>query len=64
MIPGVLVTWVPAASVAAPLPGMSRGAAVVRGIILVVSGPPVVGPPLRFVRPAERLQQVLIWDGH
>ena len=33
------------------------------GIILVVSGPTVVGPLLRFVRPAERLQQVLIWEG-
>jgi NhaP-type Na+/H+ or K+/H+ antiporter len=58
---GVLITWVLAA--AAPLLGMSRGAAVMLGIILVVSGPTVVGPLLRFVRPAERLQQVLIWEG-
>src|ERR1700734_3697396 len=60
---GVLITWVLAAAVAAPLLGMSRGAAVMLGIILVVSGPTVVGPLLRFVRPAERLQQVLIWEG-
>ena len=60
---GVLITWVIAASVAAPLLGMSRGAAVMLGIILVVSGPTVVGPLLSFVRPAERLQQVLIWEG-
>ena len=33
------------------------------GIILVVSGPTVVGPLLGFVRPAERLQRVLIWEG-
>jgi NhaP-type Na+/H+ or K+/H+ antiporter len=60
---GVLITWVLAAAVAAPLLGMSRGAAVMLGIILVVSGPTVVGPLLRFVRPTERLQRVLIWEG-
>ena len=59
---GVLVTWVLAALVAAPLLGMSRGAALMLGIILVVSGPTVVGPLLDFVRPAERLQRVLIWE--
>jgi NhaP-type Na+/H+ or K+/H+ antiporter len=60
---GVLITWAVAAAVAAPLLGMSRGAAVMLGIILVVSGPTVVGPLLSFVRPTERLQQVLIWEG-
>ncbi len=60
---GVPITWVLAAAVAAPLLGMSRGAAVMLGIILVVSGPTVVGPLLRFVRPTERLQRVLIWEG-
>jgi NhaP-type Na+/H+ or K+/H+ antiporter len=60
---GVLITWVLAAALAAPLLGMSRGAAVMLGIILVVSGPTVVGPLLGFVRPTERLQRVLIWEG-
>jgi NhaP-type Na+/H+ or K+/H+ antiporter len=60
---GVLITTALAASVAAPLLGMSRGAAVMLGIILVVSGPTVVGPLLSFVRPTERVQQVLIWEG-
>jgi NhaP-type Na+/H+ or K+/H+ antiporter len=60
---GVLITWALAASVAAPLLGMSRGAAVMLGIILVVSGPTVVGPLLNFVRPTDRLQRVLIWEG-
>jgi NhaP-type Na+/H+ or K+/H+ antiporter len=63
IILGTAITWVLAASVAAPLLGMSRGAAVMLGIILVVSGPTVVGPLLRFVRPTERLQRVLIWEG-
>ena len=60
---GVLITTALGAAVAAPLLGMSRGAAVMLGIILVVSGPTVVGPLPSFVRPAERLQQVLIWEG-
>jgi NhaP-type Na+/H+ or K+/H+ antiporter len=33
------------------------------GAILVVSGPTVVGPLLRFIRPSERLQRVLAWEG-
>ena len=60
---GVLITTALAAAVAAPLLGMSRGAALMLGIILVVSGPTVVGPLLSFVRPTERVQQVLIWEG-
>jgi NhaP-type Na+/H+ or K+/H+ antiporter len=60
---GVLITTVLGAAVAAPLLGLSRGAAVMLGIILVVSGPTVVGPLLSFVRPTERVQQVLIWEG-
>ncbi len=38
IIIGVLITWAFAAAVAAPLLGMSRGAAVMLGNILVVSG--------------------------
>ena len=60
---GVLITTALGSAVAAPLLGMSRGAAVMLGIILVVSGPTVVGPLLSFVQPTERLQQVLIWEG-
>ena len=63
IVVGVPITWVLAAALAAPLLGMSRGAAVMLGIILVVSGPTVVGPLLGFVRPTERLQRVLIWEG-
>jgi NhaP-type Na+/H+ or K+/H+ antiporter len=60
---GVPVTLALAALSAAPLLGMSRGAAVMLGAILVVSGPTVVGPLLNFVRPAERVQRVLAWEG-
>jgi NhaP-type Na+/H+ or K+/H+ antiporter len=60
---GVPVTWAFAAVFAWLLFGMSVQAALMTGVILVVSGPTVVGPLLRFVRPAERLQRVLAWEG-
>ena len=41
----------------------SRSLRYMLGVILVVSGPTVVGPLLNFVRPTERVQRVLIWDG-
>src|SRR5499433_479113 len=60
---GVPVTMAFAAVLAAPLLGMSAGAALMLGAILVVSGPTVVGPLLAFVRPADRLQRILSWEG-
>jgi NhaP-type Na+/H+ or K+/H+ antiporter len=60
---GALVTTVAAALLAIPLLGMSERAAVMLGAIVVVSGPTVVGPVLDFVRPRERLQRILIWEG-
>jgi NhaP-type Na+/H+ or K+/H+ antiporter len=60
---GVPLTAVCATLLAASLLGMSKGAAVELGAILVVSGPTVVTPLLAFVRPVERLQRVLIWEG-
>ncbi|MGW2075398.1 cation:proton antiporter [Streptomyces sp. NPDC001939] len=60
---GVLVTGLFGTFLAAPLLGMSRQAAVMIGAILVVSGPTVVGPLLGFVRPKDRLQRILIWEG-
>ncbi|CAM5676587.1 cation:proton antiporter [Streptomyces canus] len=60
---GVPITWLLGTLLAAPLLGMSRRAAVMIGAILVVSGPTVVGPLLGFVRPKDRLQHILIWEG-
>ncbi|MFI8292116.1 cation:proton antiporter [Streptomyces sp. NPDC085614] len=60
---GALVSWVVATLVAAPLLGMSQRAALMIGAILVVSGPTVVGPLLALVRPKDRLQHVLAWEG-
>jgi NhaP-type Na+/H+ or K+/H+ antiporter len=60
---GVPVTCAFAVVFAALLLDMSAGAALMIGAILVVSGPTVVGPLLRFIRPTERLQHVLAWEG-
>jgi NhaP-type Na+/H+ or K+/H+ antiporter len=60
---GTAITWGLAAFIAAPLLGMSRPAALMLGAILVVSGPTVVGPLLEFVRPVERVQRILAWEG-
>lgn len=60
---GVLITWVLGTLLAIPLLGMDRRAAVMLGAILVVSGPTVVGPLLSFVRPKERPQHILVWEG-
>jgi NhaP-type Na+/H+ or K+/H+ antiporter len=60
---GVPITWALATVLAAVLLGMSKQSAIMLGAILVVSGPTVVGPLLNFVRPTERVQQILIWEG-
>ncbi|MGE5288947.1 MAG: cation:proton antiporter [Micromonosporaceae bacterium] len=60
---GVPVTWAFAAVFAGLLLGMSQKSALMLGAILVVSGPTVVGPLLNFIRPTQRLQRVLAWEG-
>ena len=60
---GVVITWAFAAAFTALLLGMSTGAALMTGAILVVSGPTVIAPLLRFIRPTERLRRVLAWEG-
>jgi NhaP-type Na+/H+ or K+/H+ antiporter len=60
---GVPVTMALATCVALLLLGMPKQAALMTGAILVVSGPTVVGPLLAFVRPSERVQRILAWEG-
>ncbi|MEW2403180.1 cation:proton antiporter [Streptomyces sp. NPDC046862] len=60
---GVALSWVTVSLLAVPWLGMSGDAAVMLGAILVVSGPTVVGPLLAFVRPADRPQTILSWEG-
>ncbi|WP_042415464.1 cation:proton antiporter [Streptacidiphilus anmyonensis] len=60
---GTLLTLPAAALLAVPLLGIGGQAATMLGAILVVSGPTVVGPLLAFVRPTERVQRILLWEG-
>jgi NhaP-type Na+/H+ or K+/H+ antiporter len=60
---GIPLTWAVGALLARPLLRLSWGAAVMLGAILVVSGPTVVAPLLAFVRPSERVQRILMWEG-
>jgi NhaP-type Na+/H+ or K+/H+ antiporter len=60
---GVPITWAFAGVFAGLLFGMSTEAAIMIGAILVVSGPTVVNPLMRLVRPTERLGLILGWEG-
>jgi NhaP-type Na+/H+ or K+/H+ antiporter len=60
---GVPLTMALATCMALLLLGMPKQAALMTGAILVVSGPTVVGPLLAFVRPSERVQRILAWEG-
>ena len=60
---GVPLTMALATCAALLLLGMPEQAALMTGAILVVSGPTVVGPMLAFVRPSERVQRILAWEG-
>ena len=60
---GVPITIALATCTALLVQGMPSQAALMTGAILVVSGPTVVGPLLAFVRPSERVQRILAWEG-
>ena len=61
---GVVVTWAGVAATVALLFGdMDRGAAILIGAILVVSGPTVVLPLLAFIRPTRDVRSLLKWEG-
>ncbi|MFJ6783526.1 cation:proton antiporter [Streptomyces yangpuensis] len=63
LVTGVLVTFLAVGAVAPALFGMSLASAAMVGVILVVSGPTVVGPLLEYVRPTDKLRRVLVWEG-
>lgn len=60
---GAVITFLVAVWGAERLFDISRGAAVVLGAVLVVTGPTVVGPLLRFVRPNGRTGPMLRAEG-
>lgn len=60
---GTIVTWFAGAAAAHYLLGLEVPMAVLLGAILVVSGPTVIIPLLRHVRPVDRVASVLRWEG-
>lgn len=60
---GVVITWLTGTTAAYYLLGFSLSTATLLGAILVVSGPTVVLPLLRFIRPVSRVSSILKWEG-
>jgi len=60
---GVILTWLLLATTAHFLFDMSWSLALVFGSIAVVSGPTVVKPLLRAVRPSDKVGHILHWEG-
>lgn len=59
---GVLVTWVVGAFAVAAFTDMDTEVAVAAAAIVVVSGPTVIGPMLRHMRPHRPVAPVLRWE--
>ncbi len=60
---GMLATWAALALAARWLAGFSWEMAALFGGILVVTGPTVIVPMLRTVRPTARIANILRWEG-
>lgn len=60
---GAVVTWAVSALAARLIFGLDMGLAVLLGAILVVTGPTVIGPMLRHIRPSGPVGPVLMWEG-
>lgn len=60
---GALITWVVAAPVAHFALGMTWEMAFLFGAIVTVTGPTVIVPMLRTVRPSSKISNILRWEG-
>ncbi len=60
---GVLVTWAGATTLARLFLGMDLALAALLGAILVITGPTVIIPLLRHVRPSDRVGSAVKWEG-
>jgi NhaP-type Na+/H+ or K+/H+ antiporter len=63
LVTGVLVTWIVGSLAAYIALDMSFAIATLFGAIVVVSGPTVIMPLLRSVRPNARINNILKWEG-
>jgi CPA1 family monovalent cation:H+ antiporter len=60
---GVLISWVLGSLLAWWLLGIHWKLAVLLGAVLVVTGPTVVAPLLRYIRPNRKIGSVVKWEG-
>ncbi|MFV0446477.1 MAG: cation:proton antiporter [Planctomycetaceae bacterium] len=60
---GVVVTWVLTTGAAHWILGFSLFKSLLLGAVLVVTGPTVIGPLLRHVRPIGRVGPIARWEG-
>ena len=60
---GALITWLGATAAAYWIVGLSTPLSFLFGALVIVTGPTVIGPLLRIVRPASRVANVLKWEG-
>lgn len=60
---GVVITWVIVSAAGVWVLGMELKIAVLLGAILVVTGPTVIGPLLRHIRPTGKVAGILKWEG-
>lgn len=60
---GALITFVGGAIAAYLLTDLSPQLSLLFGALIIVTGPTVIGPLLRIVRPAARVANVLKWEG-
>lgn len=60
---GVIITWITATFAAKTILGWNIYLAALFGAIVTVSGPTVIMPLLRSVRPARALASILRWEG-
>ncbi len=60
---GIAVTWLLTAAFARWCLGMEPAVATLLGAVLVVSGPTVIVPLLRQIRPSRRVASVVKWEG-
>lgn len=60
---GALVTWLVVGVAAHYALGLDWPIAILLGAILVVTGPTVIGPLLRHVRPTGQVSSILKWEG-
>ena len=60
---GMLITWALSTLGARLLLGLDWSLSLLLGAILVVTGPTVIGPLLRDIRPSGRVSSILRWEG-